>query len=46
MYFFIFQFYFHRTFEEFAAWWRREEVLYVLKRSNPILPLQIKCVHI
>jgi len=24
------------TFDEFAAWWRREEVVYVLKRSEPI----------
>lgn len=24
------------TFDEFAAWWRREEVVYVLKRSDPI----------
>lgn len=27
------------TFEEFAAWWRRQDVMYSLRRSEPIQPL-------
>ena len=28
------------AFEEFAKWWRRDDVTYTIKRSDPILPLQ------
>jgi len=32
------------SFDEFAGWWRREQVVYVLKRSEPIYA--VRCVSV